>query len=403
MRRSRNDVALGRQLTIGQHWQHPDRGVWRVRNVHRMDCLVDLEHVDTRQRDTLTFAQLRNGWTQPAEVEIDWDRPAAPAPRGLAVTSTALATPCPRCAHLPVYRVDDDLGALYQCPAGGCGWEHFIAWTDLEQPTRAPAGQPNVNSTTHGGPAVPLQLPTTPRARDGGPMTSRVLLVGHPKVGKSTCLATWAPKTTLILDTHAGTRLIPGDHYVLDIKSFTDFTQAVDLIVKGDHQFQTIGIDTVDDLYKLADQHAAAKHNKVAAGLVDFGKGTAEAEGLFRQQINRLLATTYGIWFLGHAETEQADKDVKHIPKLDKRVRTYVEGICDFIWFAQRIGPRAQIQTQPSARFGSGSRVAMPDPCPLDARAIYTAMEKGYAATATATTPPVEATTEKTEMTRAAA
>lgn len=223
-----------------------------------------------------------------------------------------------------------------------------------------------------------LELPTEPRQRTGSIQSARVLLIGPAKTGKTTLAAAWAPKETLILDTHGGTRFLEGEHFVAEVKSWSDFTEAVAAIVKGGHQFKTVVLDTIDDIYKFADARAGANHKKLAAGLVEYGKGTTEAEALFRQEIGKLLASPLGIWFIGHMDTEQIANESKYIPKLDKRVRTFVEGNSDFNWFAHRIGKRAQLQTQPTALYAAGSRVPMPDPCPLDAKTIYRAMQQGF-------------------------
>lgn len=286
-----------------------------------------------------------------------------------------LHTPCPKCTRPDLVRLSDDLGCFYHCTHKDCPWETFIAWTDLD----AHRARSSASVETNEGGALPLTLPTEARGRTGSVMSSRVLLVGPTKVGKTTLLGKWGPQQTLILDTHGGTRFLEGEHFVSEVRSFTDFTEAVDQIVEGKHQFKTFGIDTIDDIYKFADKFAGEKHNKIAAGLVEFGKGTTEAEALFRQQIGRLLASPYGIWFIGHTETEQIGNDTRLVPKLDKRVRTFIEGNTDFNWLARRIGKRAELQTQPTTVYAAGSRVSLPDPCPMDASTIYTAMTKGFA------------------------
>lgn len=223
-------------------------------------------------------------------------------------------------------------------------------------------------------------LPSQPQTRESlqiDPLTARVLLAGMPKVGKSTLLSEWAPKTTLIIDTHRGTTLLPGEHYVQHISTWQQFEETVDLVIAGRHNFQTVGIDLIDDVYKMADYYAAQKKGQVAAGLIEYGKGTAEAEGVFRQAVGRLLASPYGIWFISHTDTEENQGQTRYIPRLDKRVRTYVEGACQFILLAETLGPRRQLRTQPSARFQAGSRVPLPDPMPLDASGLYAAIRDG--------------------------
>lgn len=61
MRRSRRDIELGRRLLIGQEWlRAADETVWRLRQVHRTDCQLELERGD--QVVAITFGELRIGW-----------------------------------------------------------------------------------------------------------------------------------------------------------------------------------------------------------------------------------------------------------------------------------------------------------------------------------------------------
>lgn len=225
-----------------------------------------------------------------------------------------------------------------------------------------------------------LALPTSPQTRESlqiTPLAARVFVAGFPKVGKSTLLGQWAPETTLILDTHHGTDLLDGEHYVQHVHDWASFERAVDQIVAGDHAFKTIGVDLVDDVWKFADLCAAQKKGQVAAGLVEYGKGTAEAEGLFRRAVGKLFASPYGIWFISHTETEENQGQTRYVPRLDRRVRTYVEGACQFIFLAETLGPKRQMHTAPTAKFQAGSRVPLPEPMAMDARALYAAMAAG--------------------------
>lgn len=223
-------------------------------------------------------------------------------------------------------------------------------------------------------------LPTKPQKREDlgiTPMHARILLLGVPKVGKTTLTANWAPAKTLFIDTQHGTDMLDGEHFVHHIASWTEFEKVVDVIADGKHGYETIVVDTVDDVYKFCDAHVGAMRGHVAAGLVDYGKGTAEAEGLFRRAVGKLLATNYGLWFTGHADLVEVNKMQKYVPSLDKRVRNYITGACGFIFYAERVGVKRIVHTQPSERFEAGSRVPLPEPMEMDARKLYAAMAKG--------------------------
>lgn len=225
-----------------------------------------------------------------------------------------------------------------------------------------------------------VALPTAPKVRKASPTDARVTLLGQPKIGKTTLAASWNPTKTLILDFERGTDMLEGDHYVVDLDSFDAFRQAVDQLTTTDHGYQTIIVDTVDALWKLIDAKVAKDRGQVAAGLVEYGKGLAEAEGLFRREVGRLLATPMGVWFTGHTELVEVNKVQRYVPTLDKRVRGYVLGACSYILFAEAQGPKRVLHTQPSERYEAGSRTPLPESMEMDARKLYAQMLAGLKA-----------------------
>src|ERR1700744_834896 len=173
---------------------------------------------------------------------------------------------------------------------------------------------------------TPVALPTEPAVRKASPLDARVFLGGVPKVGKTTVASQWNPKHTLFLDCEGGTRLLDGEHFVLPVNRYHDFVEAVDLL-KGEHPYKTVIVDTVDQLVKLADRHVADGRKAIAAGVVDYGKGLAELEGLVRRDVGTLLSLNLGVWFLGHVEIVGDDKSSSRmVPTVDKRVRPYIVG-----------------------------------------------------------------------------
>lgn len=227
---------------------------------------------------------------------------------------------------------------------------------------------------------TPVEMPTKPQTRGElgiTPMNARIFLLSVPKVGKTTLAASWAPTKTLFIDTQHGTDMLDGEHYVIHVSSWTEFVEAVALVTKGGHGFETVIVDVIDDIWKMADAHVAKSKGMVAAGLIDFGRGTAEAEGLFRREVGALMATPLGLWFVGHADLVDVNKMQKYVPVLDKKVRNYITGACGFILYAERTGPKRILHTQPSERFEAGSRVPLPEPLDMDAKKLWLAMDHG--------------------------
>lgn len=228
-----------------------------------------------------------------------------------------------------------------------------------------------------------MTLPTQPQTRAGiPPRRARVLLGASAKVGKTTLLANWAPATTLIVDTHNGTRFLDGEHYVQHIGDWPAFVRTVDDILAGGHHFHTIGLDLSGDLWRFCDLHYGRVKDGLrvpASGMDDYGRSSAKARSAFTGQLGRLLTAPVGVWFLTHLR-EKTDKEgqlIVYAPDMDKNVHSYVMGAVDFVWLAETLpGGRRIVHTQPTDQFEAGSRVGLPSPLPMDARAIATAMDR---------------------------
>ena len=232
----------------------------------------------------------------------------------------------------------------------------------------------------------PVALPDQPQTRESlgiTPMSARVFLAGMPKVGKTTLAASWAPKKSLVIDTQHGTDLLDGEHYVSHVDNWPDFAGLVDQLAKGGHKYRTVVIDMVDDVWMFCDKHHAGRGRHLATATDDYGRAAKNAEGAFRDTIGKLLATDLGVWFLSHTKAIDDDGTTRYEPKLDNKVKTYVQGATQFVFLAETLGPRRNLHTQPSAKFEAGSRVPLPDPMPMDARQLYDAMAAGLNGAAT--------------------
>lgn len=222
-------------------------------------------------------------------------------------------------------------------------------------------------------------LPDTKQSRatlDVSPLDVRVMLAGMPKAGKTTLAANWAPSTTLIVDTQRGSTLLHGEHYVAHVADWQEFDTLVDELCAGGHEYRTVMLDLIDDLWTFADVHYAGKNAVLASATDDWQRSIKTAEGMFRQTIGKLLASPLGVWFIGHTREKQDGQLIRYVPKLDGRPLSYVQGACEVILLAETLGTTRLLHTQPSAKFEAGSRMALPEPMSLDARALFEAMDR---------------------------
>lgn len=228
-----------------------------------------------------------------------------------------------------------------------------------------------------------MTLPRKPQSRAGmPPRRARVLLGASQKVGKTTLLGTWAPQTTLIVDTQNGSLLLEGEHYVQHVGTWPAFVTLVDDIVAGGHPFHTVGLDLVNDLWRFCDLYYGKKTGEApipASGMDDYGRSSAKARTAFNGQIGRLLSAPVGIWFLTHLreKTDKTGELTTYVPDLDKAVHAYIAGAVDFLWLAEVHNGRRVVHTQPTKHFEAGSRVALPSPLPMNAGEIARAMDRG--------------------------
>lgn len=226
-------------------------------------------------------------------------------------------------------------------------------------------------------------LTTLPKAKqsrqtlDITPLNARVLLAGTPKAGKSTLAASWAPDTTLIIDTQRGTDLLDGEHYVQHITDWTGFATTVDKLADTQHQFKTAIIDMADDVFRFVDRYYAGPNKALATATDDYGRSGKQAFGEFTKVLGKLLATDLGVWMLTHVKPVEEGNLTRYVPTLDPKVATYVNGVVQFVFLAETLGPKRVLHTQPSAKFEAGSRVPLPEPMAMDARALYAAMARG--------------------------
>lgn len=221
-----------------------------------------------------------------------------------------------------------------------------------------------------------MTLPTEKQTRSKTitPASARIMLVGTPKVGKTTLAAAWAPDKTLIIDTHRGTTLLDGEHYVEHVTNWQKFVQTVDELVAGGHHYDTVMIDLIDDVWRFCDVAHATKGSVAASAVDDYQKAIRTAETVFYGTIGKLTSSPLGVWFLSHAREKQDGNITRYGTKLDNRVETYIKGVCQGVFLAEALGPKRVLHTQPSAKFEAGSRFNLPEPMDLDARALWAAM-----------------------------
>lgn len=232
---------------------------------------------------------------------------------------------------------------------------------------------------------VPSLLPTEKTARTLTAEKAKVLLFGPPKIGKTTTAGGIDPEHTLFLATEAGHGAL--ELYKIDVDSWSKFRAVGPELKEGKHDYSTVVIDTVDELYNHCSDAVCAGLGISYPGDLGYGRGWRAVNDEFRLRIGALCSLGLGVWFISHATDVEiktrTGEITKTVPSLPSGGRKFLTGFVDFVFFATAIedddGERRIVHTQPSEKYEAGQRVPegndpLPDPLPLHSQAIRMAM-----------------------------
>jgi hypothetical protein len=223
-----------------------------------------------------------------------------------------------------------------------------------------------------------------------------ILLYANPKLGKST-FASKAPGA-LFFECEPGLNHL--EVFKVPTYSWEAFLEACKLVAKGDHNFKTIVIDTVDNAFKMCSDYVCAKHGIEYEGDMGHGKGWALVKNEWHRVLTRLASLPYGLILISHAidktiETRTGEY-TKTTPSLPDRARNVVLGLVDIILFGDSVAKKDAagnvtiervLRTKPHPTYEAGDRTGrLPELLPLD-YAAFSAAFSGSAAIPNAQSP----------------
>ena len=228
-----------------------------------------------------------------------------------------------------------------------------------------------------------IVLPTEPSKPVTELGKQTILLYGAPKLGKSS-FASKAPGA-LFFECEPGLNHL--EVFKVPTYSWEAFLEACKLIAKGDHNFKTIVIDTVDNAFKMCSDYVCAKHGIEYEGDMGHGKGWALVKNEWHRVLTRLASLPYGLILISHAidktiETRTGEY-TKTTPSLPDRARNVVLGLVDIILFGDSVAKKDTagnvtiervVRTKPHPTYEAGDRTGrLPELLPLDYAAFSSA------------------------------
>ena len=170
----------------------------------------------------------------------------------------------------------------------------------------------------------------------------RIVVYGDPKVGKST----FSSKTDspIMIDIEGGSDGISVPR-ISDVKTLDGFKGFVSALLKDEHEYKTLVIDSLDWLERLVQQSICEEHGKSGIEDFGFGKGYTYVYEKFAKilaYLDRLRdERNMTILFLAHShiKTHQDplnDNYDKHTLKLHGKLCDLVTEWCDAVLYATK-------------------------------------------------------------------
>lgn len=186
------------------------------------------------------------------------------------------------------------------------------------------------------------------------------MVYGRPKIGKSTFCSQFP--SPLFLATEPGLNHL--ECYRVIVNSWDKFLEACGDIAKGGHKFQTIVIDTFDNLIDLCAEWVCKEKGIEHVADLPMGKGYGFVNTHIRQKINKLAQLGYAVILVSHCDLVEVETKTKKFNKytisVSGRNKGFALGLPDYILFIDSIIKDNEevrlIRTKPSMYWDAGDR-----------------------------------------------
>ena len=165
------------------------------------------------------------------------------------------------------------------------------------------------------------------------------LIWGQSMSGK-TYLARQFPNP-IILNTDGNGAKIPEPS--IEIKTFETFVQALEEIEKGDHTFETVVIDLIDDIPTMMEDFICRKNSNekvtyTSIAEIPYGKGFGERKAIWKALCMRLSQLKYNVIGISHLVEKVENDRIVQQPSLDQVYLNMFKGRCDAYIKCSKIG-----------------------------------------------------------------
>ena len=182
-------------------------------------------------------------------------------------------------------------------------------------------------------------LPENKKVNRDATSNLKVWVYGQPNIGKTT-FASQFPDV-LMLNTDGNYKGV--DSPVVPITDWEQFVKVVEEILEGKHEFKSIVIDLVEDVYVYCKNYYCTKLKIDHEADLGYGKGWTKFKDEFNEIFRGLTQLGYAVFFIGHDKetlTQLSDGTPISLirPALTKSVKEVITGMADIYGYAHQPG-----------------------------------------------------------------
>lgn len=212
-----------------------------------------------------------------------------------------------------------------------------------------------------------MALPTEKSKPSENLEDKNILILGPPKIGKSSLIACFP--SVLFLATEDGlgeiecfnSRIISWEEYLLKLTELK--TQK--------HDFKNVAIDTTDNWYFLGRDFVMKKYNIEHPSDIEHGKGWDLLKDTLRSGMVEASKLGLGLIFISHSREIEIRKKGKELYTkvtyaIPEHARVMITGMVDIILYMTIENGRRIIKTKPSEEYEAGDRTGrLPNTLPV--------------------------------------
>lgn len=172
--------------------------------------------------------------------------------------------------------------------------------------------------------------------------TPRIFFIWGESMSGKTYLARQFPNP-IILNTDGNADKV--DTPSIKIKDFSHFAEVIDTLEQGQHNFETIIIDLIDDIELMLKNYIidlANRNNKNAKintiGEIPYGQGYDRVDSVWKNTMMTLSKLPYNTIFISHIKEKVENNATVSYPSLPQKALNVCLGRCDLQIQTKKLG-----------------------------------------------------------------